>query len=144
MELAEPRPGPRPVTSYTAPEQFRDVTDARADIFAFGAVLYEMATGWKAFAGDTPEELKAAHSRKQPPPITALQTDPAAAAFYAALDRVVASCLVKNPDHRRQRMQNVLVDLKLMASTARAVLPSPQSPLPQSRPLRPRLLRGRC
>src|SRR5690349_5870099 len=51
VELAEPGSGPRPITPYTAPEQLRGITDARCDIFAFGALVYEMAAGRKAFAG---------------------------------------------------------------------------------------------
>ena len=127
VELAEPVSGRFAITPYTAPEQFRGVTDARSDIFAFGAVVYEMATGWKAYAGDTPDELKTAILEKQPPPIASLRTDPASATFYSGLNRVVSSCMVKNPDQRRQRMQNVLVDLKLMSSMARAIPATPSA-----------------
>jgi Tol biopolymer transport system component len=134
-ELTESATGPPALTAYSAPEQFRGVTDERSDIFAFGAVVYEMATGRKAFAGDTSDELKAAITGKQPQPIATLQKDPAAQTFYTALDRVVASCLVKNPDRRRQRIQNVLMELKLISAlvpsltaTRPAAVPDPSMP----------------
>src|SRR5256885_1447423 len=53
------------VTPYTAPEQLRGTGDARSDIFAFGAVVYELATGRRAFAGATEGELRAAILEKQ-------------------------------------------------------------------------------
>src|SRR6266542_60925 len=65
VELAEPSPEPRPLNPYTAPEQLHGNSDARGDIFAAGAVLYELATGWKAFAGHTQDELRAAIAEKQ-------------------------------------------------------------------------------
>jgi hypothetical protein len=129
-EFADPEPDAVRVTPYTAPEQLRGVADARSDIFAFGAIVYEMATGWKAFAGDTEEELESAILEKQPPAIGILREDAAAVPTFSALDRLVASCLVKNPDRRRQRMQNVLVELKLMAGAAgRSCTPTTVRPL---------------
>ena len=73
-------------------------------------------------------------SRSQPTPIASVlphATSPA----YTALDRLIAGCLVKNPDQRRQRMQNVLVDLKLMAvlvarATPRSAPPASANPQP--------------
>jgi serine/threonine protein kinase len=143
IELGEAPSGPRTVTAYTAPEQLREITDARSDIFSFGAVIYELATGGKAFAGDTPAAVADAILEDQPPSIKDLPHDPDAAAFYTALDRVVTDCLVKNPDQRRQRMHNVLVDLKLMSSLARAAAPKPlggiHPPRPaEAKPIEPR------
>ena len=71
--------------------------DARTDIFAFGAVVYEMATGKKAFEGKTSASLMAKILEADPPPISSLQpmTPP-------ALDRVVKKCLAKEPDQRWQ------------------------------------------
>jgi Tol biopolymer transport system component len=140
LEFADPGPDAVRVTPYTAPEQMRGLTDPRSDIFAFGAIVYEMATGWKAFAGDTEEELEAAILEKQPPAIGILRQDAAAALTFSALDRLVASCLVKNPDHRRQRMQNVLVELKLMvgsvgrSSPATSTGPPAKAELPRMAP----------
>jgi Tol biopolymer transport system component len=145
VELAEPDLGRSGVTAYTAPEQLRDVNDARSDIFATGAILYELATGSKAFGGHTEDELRTAIREKQPPPILTFYQDSPAADVYAALDRVVTGCLVKNPDQRRQRMQNVLVDLKLIARSAARPLRKPApariSPPLQTalKPLEPRI-----
>jgi Tol biopolymer transport system component len=123
VQLFEPVAGPRAVTPYTAPEQLYGAGDARSDIFAFGAVVYEMATGHRAFDGEEESALERAIQEAQPPSLALLPHDDKAAAFYIALDRVVSGCLVKNPDQRRQRMHNVLVDLKLMSSAARAATP---------------------
>src|ERR1700686_5933226 len=83
---------------YMAPEQVegREV-DARTDIFAFGAVVYEMATGKRAFEGKTQASLIAKILEIDPPPISSLQpmTPP-------ALDRTVKTCLAKHPDWRWQ------------------------------------------
>src|SRR5205085_199494 len=97
-----------------------------------------MATGRRAFDGETQSALESAILEQQPPPIATLLDDPKSAPFYSALDRVLADCLVKNPDQRRQRMQNVLVDLKLMSAAARAaaakVRPVAPAPAPRSAP----------
>src|SRR5690348_8830368 len=68
-ELLDAPAGNRAVTPYTAPEQLREISDARSDIFAFGAVVYEMATGRRAFAGDTPSQVEGAIREDQPPSI---------------------------------------------------------------------------
>src|SRR6202043_631765 len=83
---------------YMAPEQLegKDV-DARADIFAFGAVVYEMAPGKKAFEGKSQASVISAIMSSDPAPISTLQpmTPP-------TLDRVVKTCLAKDPDERWQ------------------------------------------
>jgi serine/threonine protein kinase len=79
-----------------APEQLEGKdADARTDIFAFGAVVYEMATGKKAFEGKSQASLVAAILEHDPPPIAASQP-----LTPAALDRVVKKCLAKDPDER--------------------------------------------
>ncbi len=83
---------------YMAPEQLEGrEADARTDIFAFGAVLYEMLTGKKAFEGTSHASVSAAIMSSDPTPVSALQplTPP-------ALDRLVATCLAKDPDERWQ------------------------------------------
>ena len=81
-----------------APEQLegRDA-DARSDLFAFGAMLYEMLTGKRAFPGESRSKVAAAVLDRSLPPIATTQplTPP-------ALDHLVTTCLAKNPDDRWQ------------------------------------------
>ena len=96
---------------YMAPEQVEGKeVDARTDIFAFGAVVYEMATGKKAFDGKTTASLIAKILEIDPPPISSLQpmTPP-------ALDRVVKKCLAKEPEKRWQAASDVCDELKWIA-----------------------------
>ena len=93
---------------YMSPEQLEGKeTDARSDIFAFGAVLYEMATGKKAFEGSSQASLIAAILDKDPPPISSVQ--PMAP---PALDRVVRTCLAKDPDERFQSAHDLKLQLE--------------------------------
>ena len=96
---------------YMAPEQLSGrEADARTDIFAFGAVLYEMITGARAFAGTTAATVIGAILHTDPPPVSARQ-----ALAPAQLDRVVARCLAKDPDNRWQTMRDVVLELQWMA-----------------------------
>ena len=96
---------------YMAPEQIDGrAVDTRADIFAFGAVMYEMATGRRAFEGDSHASLIAAILAREPPPINDRQ--PAAP---PALDRVVRKCLAKDPDARWQSALDLTDELKWIA-----------------------------
>ncbi|MGK2857322.1 MAG: protein kinase domain-containing protein [Thermoanaerobaculia bacterium] len=93
---------------YMAPEQLEGETaDPRTDIFALGAVLYEMATGRRAFEGTTRTSLIAAIVSSQPQPISAV-----APMSPPALDHVVTKCLEKNPEHRWQSAQDVATELQ--------------------------------
>ena len=93
---------------YMAPEQLEGrEADARTDIFAFGAVLYEMLTGKKAFEGKSQASLIGAILKDAPPPISAAQSMAA-----PALDRVVQTCLAKDPDDRWQTARDLLRELK--------------------------------
>src|SRR5262245_1383954 len=93
---------------YMAPEQIegREV-DARADIFAFGCVLYELLTGKPAFDGKSPSSVMAAILASEPRPMRELQpvTPP-------ALERLVATCLAKDPDDRYQSVHDVRLNLE--------------------------------
>ena len=96
---------------YMAPEQVEGKeVDARTDIFAFGAVVYEMATGKKAFEGKTQASVIAKILETDPPPMSSLQpmTPP-------ALDRVVKKCLAKEPDERWQTASDLCGELKWIA-----------------------------
>jgi eukaryotic-like serine/threonine-protein kinase len=93
---------------YMAPEQLEGANaDARTDIFAFGAILYEMLTGRRAFEGKSQAGLIAAIMRSDPPAITAEQplTPP-------ALDRIVKTCLAKDPDDRWQSARDLARELR--------------------------------
>jgi dipeptidyl aminopeptidase/acylaminoacyl peptidase len=96
---------------YMAPEQLEGKgADARTDVFAFGAMLYEMVTGRRAFEGDSRASLIAAILSSQPRPIEELEpmTPP-------LLDRVVRRCLEKNPNERWQSAADLRADLKWVA-----------------------------
>ncbi len=81
---------------YMAPEQVRgQKVDQRADIFAFGCVLYEMLTGRRAFSGDTPADTLGAVLKDEP-----VKLDAAAGDVTPALAQLVARCLEKRPENR--------------------------------------------
>ncbi len=105
---------------YMAPEQLEGRTaDARTDIFALGAVLYEMATGRKAFEGKNRTSLIAAIVSQHPPAISSLQ-----AMSPPALDHVVRKCLEKDPEDRWQSARDVMAELQWIAGGgSRAGLP---------------------
>ncbi|HEY8234316.1 MAG TPA: protein kinase [Vicinamibacteria bacterium] len=101
---------------YMSPEQAtgRSV-DARSDVFSFGALLFEMVTGRRAFAGTTvPEALAATLSADPGPPSKLAQgvTEP--------LDRLILRCLRKDPDRRFQHMSDVRVELQEIAEEVAA------------------------
>jgi eukaryotic-like serine/threonine-protein kinase len=96
---------------YMAPEQLEgEEADGRTDIFALGALLYEMATGRRAFEGKSRTSLIAAIVSTQPPPISSLQ--PVAS---PALDHLVRRCLEKEPDDRWQSARDVAAQLRWIA-----------------------------
>lgn len=107
---------------YMAPEQVEGKNaDARSDIFAFGAVLYEMATGKRAFEGKTTASVIAAILEREPPPLSQLapMTPP-------ALDRVVKTCLAKDPDERFQTAHDLKLQLQWVAEAgSQAGVPAP-------------------
>ena len=83
---------------YMAPEQLEGrEADARSDIFSFGCMLYEMATGSKAFAGTSQASLIGAILHTDPPPISRAQP-----MSPPALDHIVKKCLAKDPEERWQ------------------------------------------
>jgi eukaryotic-like serine/threonine-protein kinase len=98
---------------YMAPEQIEGKeADARSDLFALGAVLYEMATGKRPFEGKSQISVASAILEKEPEPIRTLQP-----LTPAAFERVVNTCLQKNPEERFQSARDVRLELKWIAET---------------------------
>ena len=136
---------PAPLTSegtilgtfnYMAPEQLEGKeADARTDLFAFGAVVYEMTTGRKAFEGTTPASVIAAILDREPTDITTVQP-----LTPLALKRIVRRCLAKDSDERWQSaadLRNALEELKQdhdsgqVATTTAGKLASAHRPNPR-------------
>ncbi|MGE5412973.1 MAG: protein kinase domain-containing protein, partial [Syntrophomonadaceae bacterium] len=81
---------------YMAPEQVRGKpADARSDIFAFGAILYEMLSGKRAFQGDTAADTMSAILKEDPPDLSITNQS-----ISPGLERIVRHCLEKNPEQR--------------------------------------------
>jgi eukaryotic-like serine/threonine-protein kinase len=101
--------------AYMAPEQAEGRgIDERSDIFSFGAVLYEMLSGSRAFAGDSTVQVLTAVLRDDPPPLD----------ISPALDRLVKRCLAKRPDDRFQSMKDVKAALSRVSANADEPAPS--------------------
>src|SRR5205814_6091346 len=96
---------------YMAPEQIAgQEADVRSDIFAFGVLLFEMATGKRAFDGKTQASVVGAILANDPPPVSSLRPD-----TPPALDRVVRLCLAKDPDERFQCVHDLKLQLQALA-----------------------------
>jgi len=96
---------------YMSPEQLEGKeADSRSDLFAFGAVLYEMLTGKRAFEGKSQISVMSAILEKDPEPVSSIQplTPP-------ALDYLVRACLAKDPEERIQTAHDVLLQLRFAA-----------------------------
>jgi hypothetical protein len=101
------------VTPYTAPEVVRGLpADARSDVFGFGAVLFELMTGRRAFLGEGRAALA-----------TSLAEATVPGSGSPAVDRLVGPCLNKNPDARSANMRKVALELKLLSVAVRHVVP---------------------
>jgi serine/threonine protein kinase len=111
---------------YMSPEQIEGKeADARSDIFAFGAVLYEMATGKRPFEGKSQISLASSILEKEPEPISAIK--PLAP---PAFEHVVTACLQKNPEERFQAAHDIKLELQWIAAdkSAPGVAALPASP----------------
>ncbi len=118
---------------YMAPEQLAaEEPDARTDIFALGAVLYEMATGKRAFEGKSKTSLIGAIVSGEPTPISRLQplTPP-------AFEHVVSRCLAKEPDERWQSASDIAQELRWIREAGSQA--GVAAPVAQRRQLRSRV-----
>lgn len=100
---------------YISPEvlQGKDA-DVRSDIFAFGALLYEMLSGQKAFDGNTPPEITAAILERQPAKLSALNSQ-----VPPALETLIERCLIKTPESRLPSMEVVINTLNSITAKPR-------------------------
>jgi len=118
--------------NYMAPEQLQGhATDARVDLWALGAMLYEMLTGKQAFAGDNRASVVAAVLEREPPSLSTLQplTPP-------TLEHLVRRCLTKTPDHRWDSAHGLAEVVRWIRDAPRADAPAGGAPSPPTRPWR--------
>src|SRR5262245_351874 len=116
-ETLDTRPGAIFGTpGYMSPEQVRGrIADGRSDLFAFGAVLYEMLAGRRAFKGESTADTLSAILKEEPPPLGMT-----GAGFPANLERIVRRCLEKEPRDRIQSARDLAADLEECAVASRA------------------------
>jgi len=111
---------------YMSPEQVEGKeADVRSDIFALGAVLYEMTTGKRAFDGTTVASTIASVMAGDPPPISSVQP-----LSPPALESTIRSCLAKDPDERVQTAHDVKLQLKWMQTQSSSVLSAASAVVP--------------
>ena len=114
---------------YMAPEQvLGQVADARSDLFALGAVLYEMLCGRRAFRRDTAAETMAAILKDDPP-----EFDGTRPGIPPALDRIIHHCLEKNPGERFQSARDVAFALDALSGSATSAATVVAPPAARSR-----------
>ncbi len=99
---------------YMSPEQVRGRSaDARSDIFSFGAMLYEMLSGKRAFHGDSAADTMSAILREDPPDLSVTNQS-----ISPGLERIVRHCLEKNPERRFQSARDVAFNLGELSGTS--------------------------
>lgn len=95
---------------YMSPEQVRGkAADARSDIFSFGAILYEMLSGNRAFRGESSADTMSAILKEDPPDLSETNRN-----ISPALERIVRHCLEKNPGERFQSARDVAFNLEAL------------------------------
>jgi serine/threonine protein kinase len=115
---------------YMSPEQVRGrPADARSDIFSFGAILYEMLSGKRAFHGDSAADTMSAILREDPPDLSSTNR-----LIAPALDRIVRHCLEKNPEARFHSAHDLAFDLDALSGSQVADTQAAVSP-----PRRPKI-----
>ncbi len=116
---------------YMSPEQIEGrEADARSDIFAFGAVLYEMLTGNRPFQGKSQITVASSILERDPEPLSSLKPE-----TPPAFEHVVSVCLQKNPDERFQTAGDVKLELQWIASgkSSASAATAPAAPAPSFR-----------
>lgn len=112
--------------AYMSPEQLRGKpVDHRSDIFSYGAILYEMLTGCRAFRGETEVDTMTAVLREEPAGIN-LET----AAIPAGYQDIVKHCLEKEPGNRFQSAKDLVFALRTLGGTSAGRVPPPNSQTP--------------
>lgn len=118
---------------YMAPEQVRGaVVDSRTDIFAFGAVLYEMISGQRAFHRDTAAETMTAILKDDPPELSEMDHP-----VPPGLERIVRRCLEKQPEQRFQSAKDLAFALDALTGTSSKSAPHAAVPDIKDRAARP-------
>ena len=118
--------------AYMSPEQVRgERVDARTDLFSFGVVLYEMATGQRAFTGETEAIVHAEIVKRNPAPAHELN-----AALLPEFEPIIDKALQKNREQRYQSAAAMRADLEALKRVSDASTPAPPSPEPPKPPVR--------
>ncbi len=114
---------------YMSPEQVRGTAvDHRADIFAFGAIFFEMLSGQRAFRRDTAAETMTAILKEEPPELTEINRN-----ISPALERIVRHCLEKNPDQRFQSARDLAFNLEALSQYSSSAIGMIARPTPVQR-----------
>jgi serine/threonine protein kinase/dipeptidyl aminopeptidase/acylaminoacyl peptidase len=107
---------------YMSPEQVRgQPLDHRSDLFSFGAILFEMLSGQRAFRGASAADTMAAILKEDPPDFAELNQN-----ISPALERVVRRCLEKNPEQRFQSARDLAFHLDSLSTSSPAFAPAPE------------------
>src|ERR1700693_490621 len=104
---------------YMSPEQVRGRSaDARSDIFSFGAILYEMLSGQRAFRGDSAADTMSAILKEDPPDLSVTNQS-----ISPGLERIVRHCLEKNPEQRFHSAHDLAFDLEALSGVSTPTMP---------------------
>ncbi|MEX2154605.1 MAG: protein kinase [Gemmatimonadaceae bacterium] len=112
--------------AYMSPEQAAadPSVDHRADIYAVGALAYELLTGRQVFVAPTPQQVLSAHIQLEPDPLSKYRN-----AVSPALEQVIMRCLAKKPADRWQNAEQLLSQLEALATPSGGMTPQPMQPV---------------
>jgi eukaryotic-like serine/threonine-protein kinase len=106
---------------YMSPEQVRGrPADSRSDIFSFGAILYELLSGKRAFHGDSAADTMSAILKEDPPDLSVTNQS-----ISPGVERIVRHCLEKNPEQRFQSARDLAFDIETLSGTSASSLAGP-------------------